>query len=175
MIAWDRELARCCCCTVSFSLCSLLLYSTHSSPKWQPWMAEQTPDGRVQLQAIAMYGVTVWAVPLTTYTLLSTHYPSWVLCFTHQLRSTVWPSWVMLTHEHVDFFLNDRQNNCQTNNPIPTKYVLYLLQTLSCWFQLVRCCTLMHSEIQRKCSMNVKANLCTFIFFELFYQTLTET
>ena len=25
----------------------------------------------------------------------------------------------------------------------------------------------MHSEIQRKCSMNVKANLCTFIFFEL--------
>ena len=81
----------------------------------------------------------------------------------------------MLTHEHVDFFLNDRQNNCQTNNPIPTKYVLYLLQTLSCWFQLVRCCTLMHSEIQRKCSMNVKPNLCTFIFFELFYPTLTET
>ena len=70
----------------------------------------------------------------------------------------------MLTHEHVDFFLNDRQNNCQTNNPIPstTKYVLYLLQTLSCWFQPVRCCTLMHSVIQRKCSMNVKVNLCMF-------------
>ena len=31
-------------------------------------------------------------------------------CCVAQLR-------VMLTHEHVDFFLNDRQNNCQTNNP----------------------------------------------------------
>ena len=59
-------------------------------------------------------------------------------CCVAQLR-------VMLTHEHVDFFLNDRQNNCQTNNPtyllLLTKYVLYLLQTLSCWFQLVRCYT----------------------------------
>lgn len=42
MIAWEDP-----CCIVQ--QCAELLYtSTVLSPKWQPWMAEQTPDGRLR-------------------------------------------------------------------------------------------------------------------------------
>ena len=87
------------------------------------WRNKRPTDtrGPKLLQAIGtMYGVTE-SVPLTTYTLLSTHILSWALSNTECESNAQWD-------EHVDF-LNDRRPAKQLPNKQATPTYFYLLQT----------------------------------------------